>query len=671
MSFRINGLARLVLAVALALSGGWAQAGPPAYRVRDINPGPGGSEPVNLTDVDGTLFFVAADGELWKSDGTELGTVQVKDIRPGGLGSWPSGLVDFNGTLFFSADDGSSGIELWRSDGTPGGTVMVKDIHPGPAASYASYLTVLDDTLLFGADDGVHGRELWKTDGTLGGTLMVKDINPDAAPSFPFSLTLVGGVVFFSADDGTTGHEPWTSDGTTSGTMLLRDIRSGPDPSNPKWPFAAGGFLAVFFADDGVHGEEPWRTDGTFFGTQMVKDINPVAANGSAVQWPVAVGATLFFVAHDGSSGRELWRSDGTSQGTVLFDLYGGPTSSNPYSLTGVGGRLFFGASSPSHAGSLWVSDGTPQGTVELYDSILAYGPTVDVLSIADVYGRVFFAAGGASDGELWTSNGALYGTYPVQDIQAGAGDAQPAALRASGGLLYFVADDGTSGRELWATDLIFDDGFERPGFTGFDAWSGVTNDCPELCDLEVLSGGESGLDGIFFLNASVNDTNPLFVLDDTPRAEGEYRARFLLDPSAYDPGEASGAHRTRVFIAFSDVPVRRQLTLVLIRNSGVYRILLRTRRDDGTRADLPAVTIAAAPHAVEVDWTRSTAPGANDGTARLWIDGILAGTLSGLDNDGAAVDFVRLGAMNVKSGANGTLRYDRFQSRRRWYIGP
>ena len=92
-----------------------------------------------LTNVDGTLYFEASnatDGfELWKSDGTAAGTVMVKDINPGPDGSNPSDLTNVNGTLYFEANDGPNGAELWKSDGTAAGTVMVKDIDPGPTSS--------------------------------------------------------------------------------------------------------------------------------------------------------------------------------------------------------------------------------------------------------------------------------------------------------------------------------------------------------------------------------------------------------------------------------------------------------------------------------------------------------------------------------------------------------
>ena len=61
--------------------------------LKDINPGAGDSSPAALAAIGSTVYFIASDGtqgsELWKTDGTAVGTVLVKDIYPGALGSSP------------------------------------------------------------------------------------------------------------------------------------------------------------------------------------------------------------------------------------------------------------------------------------------------------------------------------------------------------------------------------------------------------------------------------------------------------------------------------------------------------------------------------------------------------------------------------------------------------
>jgi hypothetical protein len=211
--------------------------------------------------------------------------------------------------------------------------------------------------------------------------------------------------------------------------------------------------------------------------------------------------------------------------------------------------------------------------------------------------------------------------------------------------------------------DLIFADGVES---AGLGAWSSAATGGG---DLSVSPA--AALVGTQGLQAVVDDTAGLFVQDDSPDDEGRYRARFWLDPNGFDPGESAGKRRTRVLLAFQDAPTRRLMAVVLRRISGQYALMGRARRDDNSQANTGFFAITDAPHAVEVAWSQSSTPDANDGTLEMWIDGALVSSLTGLDNHASGIDFVRLGALSVKTTAAGTLFFDAFDSRRASYVGP
>ena len=110
--------------------------------------------PRNLTERNGALYFTTTNlsgPSLWTSDGTEAGTVPI--IPPGEGFTRAMGLANVNGTLFFAAADDILGRALWTSDGTPGGTVLVKDPDPTGIGSIPSRFQVVHRHLFRSADD--------------------------------------------------------------------------------------------------------------------------------------------------------------------------------------------------------------------------------------------------------------------------------------------------------------------------------------------------------------------------------------------------------------------------------------------------------------------------------------------------------------------------------------
>ncbi|TWT77000.1 Peptidyl-prolyl cis-trans isomerase A precursor [Posidoniimonas polymericola] len=350
---------------------------------------PNSSSPRQLTVVGDTLFFVAEDGvsgrELWASNGTSAGTRLVRDIFTGNdpvLGtarsSAPIELTAVGDTLFFTAVELTNGRELWKSDGTAVGTVMVKDLYEGtypyylddedmtyvgryPNNANPGLLTELNGELYFVASNDATGAELYKSDGTAAGTTLVKDIVDGATGAFSNSDMMVaaGDLLFFTASDGVHGNELWKSDGTAAGTVLVKDVRPGEAGQlNFYVGMTAVGDKVYFGGNDGVNGRELWVSDGSEAGTQMVADINPGDdlsgnPNSSFPAYLTDVDGVLYFSAANKNSGRELWSYDSVNGAELVEDRTEGVEGTYPINLAGVNGTLFY-SSEEDGARELW-----------------------------------------------------------------------------------------------------------------------------------------------------------------------------------------------------------------------------------------------------------------------------------------------------------------------------
>ena len=278
------------------------------------------SDPTQLTNVNETLFFGAVEPvhgyELWKSDGSVTGTVMVKNINSNNsVLSGNSGLrflTNVNGTLFFAADNGINGFELWKSDGSEAGTVMVKEIFPGNSmqfgySSFINNITNVNGIIFFSACGSLNNSELWKSDGTAAGTVKVKEINATTGSS-PSNLTNINGILYFSANDGINGIEPWKSDGTESGTMMVKNLNPGAMNSDPT-SFVNINGTAYFTANDG-NGPELFKTDGTAIGTT---DFNLSTPTSGGIANLINLNGILIFAHVTQLYGRELWGLDTNS----------------------------------------------------------------------------------------------------------------------------------------------------------------------------------------------------------------------------------------------------------------------------------------------------------------------------------------------------------------------
>ena len=220
----------------------------------------------------------------------------------------------FEGEMYFTAEANDAsmalGNELFKTDGTQAGTVLVKDITTGEnESSYApdgSYVapTIFNGEMYFGAYNGNDG-ELWKTDGTTAGTVLaVADpINP--GDDTQAAAVEINGKLFMDFRTSEYGQECYVTDGTEAGTTLLKDIFVGTESSVYRGNYPPTPVLfqnhVFFVAYDGTT-NALWATDGTPDGTVQVTTFGYEYAIGNQDEASMVVaGDNMFFGVNDPS----------------------------------------------------------------------------------------------------------------------------------------------------------------------------------------------------------------------------------------------------------------------------------------------------------------------------------------------------------------------------------
>jgi RHS repeat-associated protein len=276
-------------------------------------------------------------------------------------------------------------------------------------------------------------------------------------------------------------------------------------------------------------------------------------------------------------------------------------------------------------------------------------------------------SAAGANNGSLsfWIDGDLLYtlgnidnDTQRVETIQLGAVAGIDDGTRGVILLDGFESHKTTAiGLDLAAltiprTEKIFADGFET-GDTS--AWITSTLDNGHLSVTP-----QAAIVGSNGLQATIDNTNLMYVTDRSPIDDGRYRARFYFDPNSFlastgDPFEIFNVYDT-YGIAIINVTVRFY--------SGNYQVSICAHNSDNSSISSNWVTITDGPHALEFDAILG-----HSGNLKFWVDGVERYN-HGLYTNGYA-DLVNLGILSAPgAGSSGTIYFDGFESHQANYIG-
>ena len=172
--------------------------------------------------------------------------------------------------------------------------------------------------------------------------------------------------------------------------------------------------------------------------------------NHSLSGYPIFNGS-IFLISDLDST---LWTSDGTS-GTGTKQYAFNVKIDQDLGIGILNNKIYFAGVDATHGTELWVTDGTQSGTKLVQDFVAGTNSSLPA-DFVQYKGDLYFTDSSSAGREIYKLSGVDGAISLLKDINPGipnAFDKNSANFQISNGLLYFVADDGTSGKELWVSN--------------------------------------------------------------------------------------------------------------------------------------------------------------------------------------------------------------------------
>ncbi|MCS5537016.1 MAG: hypothetical protein NZ770_02825, partial [Candidatus Poseidoniaceae archaeon] len=223
------------------------------------------------TSMNNMVYFESND-ELWKTDGTINGTVNVSSINPFKQSEnyliRHQEMTVLNNEIYFPVHDATNGAELWKSDGTNSGTVKVMNLTNLSSSAILTQIqrflpTVFNNELVFLQRN--YTWQLISTDGTASG----KTVLYNGSVYLDTNMIEFQNELYFQANN----KSLMKTDGTASGSTWVFDQYSHNSAENSFFVWGNHLYFNGWDVTNYTQGKELWKTDGTTSGTVQVANF--------------------------------------------------------------------------------------------------------------------------------------------------------------------------------------------------------------------------------------------------------------------------------------------------------------------------------------------------------------------------------------------------------------
>lgn len=278
--------------------------------------------------------------ELWVSDGTKLGTQKISDsgspIQVWDYNAW----IETNNDFYFAGFSANTGLELWKTDGSEKGTVLVKDIaysllrsNHGNFASDTQYLYYFLKYQHYGRSGTTTNIELWKTDLKQLKSQLIQQLPEHSFGLYSELKQHSNGFYLWLQSDSLTGiSDLMVLDQQQQKLTKLRTLDYQNCLSNWSDMFTEliVGSKYYFLARSSQSQSSAcqlWVTDGTEAGTKQLTNFNDQQFDKFQIHSLYHFGNKIYFQAHSTQESSRyfqttLFSNNGIDQGaTAEFDL--------------------------------------------------------------------------------------------------------------------------------------------------------------------------------------------------------------------------------------------------------------------------------------------------------------------------------------------------------------